>query len=979
MSIEGNPGYGCSGPSSENAICDCLGCNIERIAAATESIALSLAKKSEDACKDIDKCIDKIIEGIENKYGKALASNEQCRIMVQNGLGGTLEYALKCAGVAREECTQGCSPGEGAKEGGCCKTCGAEKCICKGFECVPVDEEPKEKWVGWCNRETLVTAVTKQNQPAPGPGFVQVALADSEQAALAQAAANCTKTETEPPIFFPPVDPLPTVPGGVPACNVFDYFDGTALGRLNAQAVYANLAQGRTRAWAAAGQVGLDGLNLANIGEVLTGIFQAYAGFDSIIVSENIQKVAAALGCPDPQFQSSISAMCAINSVASNWGFDPTPWMTPYVYSANAACRSHMITPSEATAAYLANGISGETLDAIYAVHGLCPQSVTWNLQAQQSKAIPTELARLRRRKIYDKEQYQDQMRRLGYLNSELVENLFKLTEQVPTLAEIIRMMVRDSDDTDLVNRFGLDTGFNEKYGRQLKEWSEIQGISEQHARYDWRAHWSIPSPTQLFEFWRRLRYNPKFGGKEKLLGDIKAAMIQQDILPYWHEHYLAVQFRQMRLVDVRRSFQIGAMTEAELVPSYLQLGFSDDDAEKMAKFTRQLRDRSVLTERPVKLWLRLALTRQQAFAELSQQGIPADVINKALDQAEPDFIKSPYARAFARGDITAEAMKSALNNYGVSDAAIAAMQKLLSLQRRNHPAIGEYEAGLVGKDAAGFAMIADGMDAGIAANLLKRVDSEVRISFLKRCQNGIKQRYLLGELDQAQAETELIQRGTESNRARQMVDWWGCELKSGEKQVSATTLCDWLARGAISSVDYLNRLERIGYSQLDAALMLEDCGLRLTAQQQAKAKKEAKEQATERNRVARILEQQARQTERYLAQQKANSQKAATLKQRREKTLLTAVEKAYPKLKLSVADSAALLRGQNSRLRDSFGLSIDQSLQILVTAANEFDGTNASQFADFVGQLAEQVIAENISGVPSEIYIPPSVNGATV
>src|SRR6201991_925947 len=963
-SLEDGPGYGCGGPGNTNAICDCLSCNIERIAKATEAIALALQEQAKDPCEKIDKCTDKIIKAIEDKYGRALASQEQCKQMVQQGLGGTIEYALKCAGQAREKCTEGCSPGEGAEEGKCCTSCGEEKCVCKDFQCVPVEEEPTDKWVGWCHRESGITAVTKQGDPAPGPGFQQVALADTEQQAAAQAAANCSQSEETPPISYPSPEQLPPVTGGVPACNVFDYVNGTAFNRQNAGQVSANLAEGLTRFYGAGAALGLDGLNVGNVGDVLVGLAQAFVGFNSNITQKATQHISQAFGCDNPQFRQSIQALCSIAGVSKYIGFDATPWATPYIYSANAACRFQLSTPAEATAAYLANQISSETLDAIYATHGVCHESVEWNVGAQQSKPIPAELARLRRRGIYNEEQYHSGMRKLGFLDPPTVENLFKLTEQVPTLAEIIRMMVRDSGDERIVERFGLDTEFGAKYNKQLREWAEIQGITEQHAKYDWRAHWSIPSPTQLFEFFRRLRYKPEFGGKEQMERDIKDALIQQDILPFWHDYYLAVQFRPMRLVDIRRSFQIGSMADDELIPAYLDLGYSDADAEKMAKFTRRLRDRSVISERPVKLWLRLAMTKQQAIGELVSQGIPQNVIDQALIKAEPDFIKSPYARAYIAGDIDVETLRSNLSAYGVSEETINFIVRIGSLKRRHHPALDEYEAGLTDRDGAGFAMIEDGFDANVANRMLKRIDADIRVQFLKRCQQGIKQRYLMGEITQDEAQSELVARGTVDSRASQMVNWWGCELKSGEKHASAAQLCDWLSRGAISSVDYLERLKRIGYSEVDAALMLDDCTINMTAKAQAKAQREAKEQARERQRVARILEQQARQTERAIAQQKAASQKAAALKQRREKTLLSAVEKVYPKIGLGVADSATLLRAEYNRLKDSYGLSIEQSLQVLVTAANEFDGQSVAEFGPFVSAIAEAVVAENISGV---------------
>src|SRR6201999_655363 len=183
-----------------------------------------------------------------------------------------------------------------------------------------------------------------------------------------------------------------------------------------------------------------------------------------------------------------------------------------------------------------------------------CPDALKDYLFAAKAKPVPIQLAMMRRREIISPSEYYSGMRHLGYLEQQTSENLFRLTEQLPPLSEIIRYMVRDADDEKLVQQFGLDTGFTDKFAKQLKQWAKDQGVPEIVAQYSWRAHWTIPSPGQLFTFWHRLRYNPQFGGKEKLLADIKAALVQQDILPYWHDAYLAVSFHPLTRVDARRA-----------------------------------------------------------------------------------------------------------------------------------------------------------------------------------------------------------------------------------------------------------------------------------------------------------------------------------------------------------------------------------------------------------------------------------------
>jgi len=973
------PGYGFDPVGEEESICACLGCSLKTIADATTSIAKTLEERLGKPCDQIDQCMDKIIEKLKEKIEGPLYAKDECRKMVQQGMAGTLEYAVRCAHTAADECDTICTGGDTTTEGKCCDYCGSPKCTCKDGSCVPVEEEDEEKgekkYKGWCNRYTGVVVVTGKDDAHPGGVFEQVAFTVTEEAAIALAKANCGKIA--PTIGGP--GELPNIPGGTGDCDVFSYVNGSAFSKLNAQGVSANLLQGQANLWAGARRLGLDGLNLGNVGDVLYGIFQAYTGYDSIVAQEGSGPLVQALGCDNLHFQSALKALASISNIGNAMGFDPGPWTLPYRYMANAACRQHHLSTDQAMASYLSSGMSIESLNAYAAINGLCEPSLFQDLHAKKSKPVPLQLASLRRRRMIDSEGYHSGMRQLGYLEQSTAEDLFSLTEQVPTMSDIIRFMVRDADDQALVNQFRLDEGFADKYQQQLKDWSEFQGISETQAKYSWRSHWSIPSPTALFTFWHRLRYNPKFGGKEKLEKDIRAAMIQQDILPYWHEHYLAVSFRTMRLVDIRRAFQIGSMTREEVVAAYLQLGFSDDDAEKMTLFTVRLRDRAVINERPIKLWLRLVLTRDGAKEQLKTDGIPDDVIDRAMSSAEPDFIKSPYSLAFSRGDITAAELRESLASYGVSDAAISSIVRLLSLKLRSHYSVAQYKVGTIERGDAKASMQVDGMMQSTAERLLKETDIAVELDFVKHCQQGIKRRFLMGELDRAESIAELVRRKTITGRAADMVNWWDCELKSGEKQVSAAKLCEWLSRGAISSLDFTGRLRRIGYSDNDAALMLDDCLISLSVAQAAKAKREAKEQAMEQNRIARLLEKQAAQTARYNAQLQRNRQTAARLKTNREKTMLSAATELTPKCQCHIQDALNLVRNEQQRLVSDYALSIDESLQVVYLAAKEFTGPDTNEYVDICSRLAQGAVDAALNGTPSEFQIPPSTNGHTV
>src|SRR5215475_6877157 len=127
-----------AGQCCADRICQCLGSIQERIARATERIADILNDKLNKPCDNIEDCTTKIVDTLNKRYQGAAASADQCKQMVQQGMAGTVQHALLCAGQTASDCETQCSLGDPTTEGKCCKYCGKEKCVCRSGECVEV-------------------------------------------------------------------------------------------------------------------------------------------------------------------------------------------------------------------------------------------------------------------------------------------------------------------------------------------------------------------------------------------------------------------------------------------------------------------------------------------------------------------------------------------------------------------------------------------------------------------------------------------------------------------------------------------------------------------------------------------------------------------------------------------------------------------------------------------------------------------------
>lgn len=152
--------------------------------------------------------------------------------------------------------------------------------------------------------------------------------------------------------------------------------------------------------------------------------------------------------------------------------------------------------------------------------------------------------------------------------------DLYKeLAYQIPPVADIITMAVREAFTPEIAQRFGQ----YEDFPPEFEQWAAKKGLSAEWSKRYWAAHWSLPSPLQGFEMLHR-----------GLIDQSELDMLLRalDIMPFWREKLTGIAYRRLSRVDIRRMYGLGVLTEREVLDSYLELGYNDRDAERMALFT---------------------------------------------------------------------------------------------------------------------------------------------------------------------------------------------------------------------------------------------------------------------------------------------------------------------------------------------------------------------------------------------------------
>lgn len=233
------------------------------------------------------------------------------------------------------------------------------------------------------------------------------------------------------------------------------------------------------------------------------------------------------------------------------------------------------LSPADATAAVMRGGM--DRSDAVRVIQRQGYTEADAQRLIDNGSAIPAigELLAMKLRGIVDDDTFQKATIRLGYTQS--WENAYvELAQIIPPVSDLITMAVKGAFSDDEIALFRT----MEDFPSSIVEHGEKQGISKEWLERYWAAHWNLPSPSQGFEMFQRdIIKEP----------ELKTLLKALDVTPFWRDKMIQLSYNVLTRVDIRRIHQLQRKDHEWLVKQHLNLGYSPEDAEILAKFTEDL------------------------------------------------------------------------------------------------------------------------------------------------------------------------------------------------------------------------------------------------------------------------------------------------------------------------------------------------------------------------------------------------------
>jgi len=274
--------------------------------------------------------------------------------------------------------------------------------------------------------------------------------------------------------------------------------------------------------------------------------------------------------------------------------------------------------------------------------------------------------------------------------NDKEVEILRELSWAYPSPTDFIRFAVRDVFTTDKETQEALSAEFPE----DIVPYAEKAGMRKDVLMWYWKAHWELPSPTQVYEMLHRL--NPDVlkvrGSAYKEMGleldklettkeTVEFYLKQADYDKRWRQRLLAISYNPLTRVDLRRIYELGLIDDNELLARLMEVGYTKKDAELMVEFYKTFRQEEARTfaKTEIKYLLYYGIINEtEAKVMLERLGYTEEDAKTMIELwkvklAEKDMRETQkFVRdAYALGEITRAEAERLLKEAGLSEEVI--------------------------------------------------------------------------------------------------------------------------------------------------------------------------------------------------------------------------------------------------------------------------------------------------------------------
>jgi len=255
--------------------------------------------------------------------------------------------------------------------------------------------------------------------------------------------------------------------------------------------------------------------------------------------------------------------------------FSPPPYRRTIEHISNKLFPNELLSISQLVEARIRNKITHSFYLDECKKYGLNKERAEKILEISHPLLSAREYQEAFWRGAINEETFNKKLKELGFADEEI--KAFKAIQKpIPSVSDVIMFAVREVYSPEAIRKFRLDEGYEEVFKVAQEDLRNL-GMTKELLRKYWISHWRLPSVEQGYEMLHRGVISTD---------ELKLLLRVQDINPFWQDKLIKISYAPYTRVDVRRMHKLGVLSDEQLVKAYKDLGYDEEHARALARFT---------------------------------------------------------------------------------------------------------------------------------------------------------------------------------------------------------------------------------------------------------------------------------------------------------------------------------------------------------------------------------------------------------
>lgn len=318
--------------------------------------------------------------------------------------------------------------------------------------------------------------------------------------------------------------------------------------------------------------------------------------------------------------------------------FSPPPFRRSIEHVSNQLFPNELLSISQLIEARIRNKVSHDFYLSECKKYGLNKERAEMMLEVAHPLLTAREYQEAYWRGAISEAEFNKKLKEIGFTDEEI--KAFKAIQKpIPSVSDVIMFAVREVYSPEAIRKFRLDEGYEEVFKVAQEDLKNL-GMTKELLRKYWIAHWRLPSVEQGYEMLHRGVIS---------MDELKLLLRMQDINPFWQDKLIKISYAPYTRVDVRRMHKLGVLSDKDLIKAYKDLGYDEEHARALARFTIEYNKRVIETEddkevselkglsksRILNDFYRERITEKQARDLLKRMGLKDTVIDFYIESVK--------------------------------------------------------------------------------------------------------------------------------------------------------------------------------------------------------------------------------------------------------------------------------------------------------------------------------------------------------